>query len=202
MADLIDARGRPCPQPVLMTKAALDEGRRTFAVLVDNEGSAQNVSRFVTNAGCQVRIMREDGVFRIEVSRGGEEEAPVNTEDVPVTCGVPGARTRTLVIQTESLGHGSEELGRRLIAQFLSTLAVNETLPERIVLLNGGVKLACEGSEATAALRDLAARGVEIMACGTCLNHFDLHGRLTVGRPTNAYEVLNLFLQGDIVTWS
>ncbi|MDI6709551.1 MAG: sulfurtransferase-like selenium metabolism protein YedF [Bacillota bacterium] len=201
MGDVIDARGRPCPQPVLMTKAALDEGRTAFAVLVDNEGSAQNVSRFAANAGCQASIVPEDGVFRVEVSRNGGGSTPVHTGDVPITCNVPAARTRTLVIQTESLGQGSEELGRRLITQFLSTLAANETVPERVVLLNGGVKLACQGSESMAALRDLAARGVEILACGTCLNHFDLNGQLTVGRPTNAYEVLNLLLQGDVVTW-
>jgi len=202
MGDIIDARGRPCPQPVLMTKTALDEGRKAFTVLVDNEGSAQNVSRFATNAGCRATIVRENGVFRVQVSREGDGTSPVRTEDVPVTCNAPSARTRTLVIQTESLGQGAQELGRLLITQFLSTLAANETLPERIILLNAGVKLACEGSESTAALKDLAGRGVDILACGTCLNHFGLSGRLAVGRLTNAYEVLNLLLQGDVVTWS
>nr|MBP7516753.1 sulfurtransferase TusA family protein [Desulfobulbus sp.] len=38
----LDCLGLPCPQPVLRTKEALDQGARTVTVLVDNEASQQN----------------------------------------------------------------------------------------------------------------------------------------------------------------
>ena len=51
--------------------------------------------------------------------------------------------------------------------------------------MNAGVKLAVEGSESLANLRKLAERGVEVLACGTCLEFFQLTDALGVGRITN-----------------
>lgn len=93
------------------------------------------------------------------------------------------------------------ELGSKIMAQFLNTLAVSERRPEYIVLMNTGARLACTGSEMIEPLRDLQEKGVSILVCGTCLNYFDLNDKLEVGRPSNAYEVLNLMLDGGVMTW-
>lgn len=53
----VDARGRSCPEPVVLTKQALDKltkGRIT--VLVDAEVARENVSRYARNLGCSVEI--------------------------------------------------------------------------------------------------------------------------------------------------
>jgi intracellular sulfur oxidation DsrE/DsrF family protein len=62
--------------------------------------------------------------------------------------------------------------------------------------MNGGVRLAVEGSEALVNLRRLTDRGVEILACGTCLEFYQLKDALAVGRVTNMYEIAGLLLQG------
>ncbi len=49
----IDARGYSCPEPVLMTKRALEKGT-PLVVLVDNETPLENIRRFATNLGYQV----------------------------------------------------------------------------------------------------------------------------------------------------
>ncbi len=49
----IDARGYSCPEPVLMTKRALEQGR-PLVVLVDNETPLENIRRFAANLGYQV----------------------------------------------------------------------------------------------------------------------------------------------------
>lgn len=49
----IDARGYSCPEPVLMTKKALEQGT-PLTVLVDSETPLQNIRRFATNKGYQV----------------------------------------------------------------------------------------------------------------------------------------------------
>lgn len=49
----IDARGYSCPEPVLMTKRALDKGT-PVVVLVDSETPLQNIQRLATNLGYQV----------------------------------------------------------------------------------------------------------------------------------------------------
>jgi len=50
----VDARGLSCPEPVLLTKKALDKEKKAV-VLVDNTTALQNITRFATNAGYSVQ---------------------------------------------------------------------------------------------------------------------------------------------------
>ncbi|CAM2962823.1 sulfurtransferase TusA family protein [Hathewaya histolytica] len=52
----IDARGVSCPQPVLMTKKALESNPEGIDVIVDNMTARGNVERFMKNAGYKVTI--------------------------------------------------------------------------------------------------------------------------------------------------
>jgi selenium metabolism protein YedF len=74
---------------------------------------------------------------------------------------------------------------------FLQTLEQSEVHPQRIILINSGVKLACEGSEVLEDLQEFAARGVEILSCGTCLDYFGIKKKLMVGKVSNMYEIIN-----------
>lgn len=215
----IDARGKPCPQPVLLVKAAIDAGETAFTILVDNRAAVENVRRYGEKSGYNIKVEEQQGCWRLTGTRegapptagtsgapgpavaqtGAPASHPPTAPAVEVYCGT-GA-VRTLLIQTEALGRGDEELGRKLVKILLDTLAVNETRPETILLVNGGVKLACEGSPVLEALQDIAQKGVQILACGTCLNHFNLTHALKVGRPTNAYELLNTLLAGNVLVW-
>ena len=67
------------------------------------------------------------------------------------------------------MGSGNDELGGALMKAFVFALSQQETLPDTILCYNGGVKLTCEGSESLEDLKGMAARGVEILSCGTCL---------------------------------
>ncbi|HPO04237.1 MAG TPA: sulfurtransferase TusA family protein [Treponemataceae bacterium] len=53
---LIDARGRACPEPVLMTKRALDSNSQGIEVLVDNITARENIRRFADNLGYQIIV--------------------------------------------------------------------------------------------------------------------------------------------------
>ena len=64
-----------------------------------------------------------------------------------------------------------------------------DVLPETILLYNGGAFLSCEGSDNLEDLKTLEAQGVEILTCGTCLNHYGIGDRLRVGSVTNMYEI-------------
>ena len=88
-----------------------------------------------------------------------------------------------------TMGFGDEELGRLLLRSFLKTLGQLEEKPDAILFYNEGVKLCCEGSELLDTLRELEAAGIEIIACGTCLNWFELAPRLAVGRGTDMLEI-------------
>jgi selenium metabolism protein YedF len=88
------------------------------------------------------------------------------------------------------MGRGSEELGKKLLRGFLRTWLDSEQKPWRIIFINSGVRLTTLDGEAVEALELLAKRGVEILSCGTCLEHFRLGDSLRVGRITNMYEIV------------
>ncbi|MEW6448433.1 MAG: sulfurtransferase-like selenium metabolism protein YedF [Bacillota bacterium] len=203
----LDGRGKPCPQPVLLVKEAVDAGNAAFTILVDNRAAVENVTRFGQNNGYRITVEELQGCWRVIGTKAEKAEdtkakraGGVPASVAPLAAACPAA-VQTLVIQSQTIGRDDEELGRRLMKNLIETLAVNESRPRTVILMNAGVKFACEGSEVLEALRDLEGKGVRILACGTCLNHFDLNRALRVGQPTNAYEVLNLLLLGGVLVW-
>lgn len=66
----VDARGLSCPQPVLMTKKALDSLQgNSLEVIVDNATARENVTRFAVNAGCKVSVTEDDGDFCLTLTK-------------------------------------------------------------------------------------------------------------------------------------
>ncbi len=39
-------------------------------------------------------------------------------------------------------------------------------------------------------MKSLEAQGVEILTCGTCMNHYGLQDKLLVGGVTNMYSIV------------
>jgi selenium metabolism protein YedF len=106
---------------------------------------------------------------------------------------------RTILIQSEFLGRGSDELGELLMSRFLTVLVDSKVKPASLLFLNSGVKLAVEGSWALTHLRKLEEQGVAILACGTCLDFFELTDKLKVGKPTNMADTVDSLLNSDII---
>ncbi len=100
-------------------------------------------------------------------------------------------RETVVFVASERLGAGDDELGAALMLSALLALGKLEPLPARVLFMNGGVRLCGPGSKALPALRDLAARGVDLACCGTCLDWFELRETLAVGRPSNMAEILS-----------
>ena len=66
----VDARGRSCPEPVVMTKKALDayDGQEVV-VLVDTNVAKENVSRIARNLGFTVSVEEAAEDIRIRCSK-------------------------------------------------------------------------------------------------------------------------------------
>ena len=189
---LVDARGLECPQPVVKTKEALEQNPGAkIEVLVDNPGSSENVARFARHEGRQVESMREGGTHRIVISPGVSPPKRPEREqhEEPLSCARTG-KGLLLYIGADQMGRGSEELGKKLLRGFLRTWLDSEQKPWRIIFINSGVRITTLDGEAVEALELLAEKGVEILSCGTCLEHFRLRDSLRVGRITNMYEIV------------
>jgi selenium metabolism protein YedF len=108
-------------------------------------------------------------------------------------------KSKTILIQSEVLGRGDDEVGMMLMVNFLRLLGESQEKPASILFWNTGVRLVCEGSWALPHLKTLEERGVEILACRTCLDYFELADKLKVGRETNMLKTIHSLLSEDMV---
>ncbi|MFP3870526.1 MAG: sulfurtransferase-like selenium metabolism protein YedF [Syntrophobacteria bacterium] len=193
----IDCRGLACPGPVLKTKEIVDRGdTERVTVLVDNSAARENVARFLTRSGYQVDVVERDGLFEVM----GCSSEPMSYEIMVEEQEVPPEKLKIMVLLGNNrMGRGDDELGRKLINNFLATLKEMGEELWRLVLLNSGVKLAIEGSEVLTTLQDLENDGVHLLVCGTCLDHFGLLEQKRVGETTNMLDIVTAMQLADKV---
>ena len=103
-----------------------------------------------------------------------EEKAEKSTSDAG------GTKRLLLIVGSDVLGK-EEAIGKVLMKGFFETMKVYKELPNTIFFLNTGVKLTTVNEETVAILKELAAMGVLIFTCGTCLDYFKLASELKVG---------------------
>lgn len=192
-AIVVNALGEQCPIPVVKATRALREMRSpgTLEVHVDNEIAVQNLTRMAAGHKLEARARKlgeKEFVVTMEV-REPMGDAPL--EEPPMAACVPDARGSLVVaVDTAVMGRGSDELGKALMKGFLFAVSQLPELPETMLFYNGGAHLTCRGSDSLEDLKGLEAQGVEILTCGTCLNHYGLTEALAVGGVTNMYTIV------------
>ena len=198
---VLDARGLPCPQPVILVRKALAEGGfDMLEISVDDPASRENLLKFAAYAKCLVEELdAEGGLTRLRLTPPGTAAASILATPVPGPAPAAG-QGGVVLITADGIGQGDQDLARLLMRGFVYTLTESDPPAQRVILMNSGVKLAVEGSESLGHLRKLEDRGVEVLACGTCLEFFGLTQALAVGGITNMYEIAGHLLEGPTVT--
>ncbi|MBQ4419366.1 MAG: sulfurtransferase-like selenium metabolism protein YedF, partial [Synergistaceae bacterium] len=103
------------------------------------------------------------------------------------------------LIMGKTLGRGDDKLGGILIKGFFAGLARAEPAPESIILLNDGVKLALFDSSTCDHLKDLEARGTQILISGVCTSHFGITDSIGAGVIANIYEIVDVINKANKV---
>jgi selenium metabolism protein YedF len=197
---LIDARGKACPIPVMMTEEALSKVRDGIVeVIVDNEESALNVSGYAAQNGMFAETAKEGKDWKIKVVKGYSCKTGADP-GVESTGTAQKEKTLLLIIGTDSLGK-DEDLGRKLVKGFFDTMKVYRQLPHTMFFLNAGVKLTTVNDETVGVLKEIAAMGVEIFSCGTCLKHYNLEKELKVGYRGTTNHIVEGMQDFDKVVW-
>lgn len=185
----VNAMGDNCPIPVIKTKKAIAAltGPETIEVLVDNEIAVQNVTKMASGSGGKVTSEKlGDAEFKVTIEMEGAPAA----DEAEAVC-VPDARDNTVVVvSSDRMGSGNDELGKVLIKGFIFAVTQLDTLPKTMLFYNGGATLTTEDSDSLEDLKSLEAQGVEIMTCGTCLDYYGLKDKLAVGTVTNMYSIV------------
>lgn len=193
----IDCRGLACPGPVLQAKEAIEaKGVSSLKVLVDNEAAKVNVSRFLASQGFDVSVTPDGADFAVI---GKRKESADRCEICVPESANPEAKKILVMVTTDRMGHGDDELGKKLMVSYLNTLKEMGEELWRLVFVNNGVKLTIDGSEVLPVLKELDNQGVHILVCGTCLTYFDLLNRKQVGETTNMLDIVTSLQVADKV---
>lgn len=68
--ETLDARGRACPEPVLMTRGALSRDASGVVVRVDELCAKENIARFAQNAGYRLDSRSEGEEWTLTLTKG------------------------------------------------------------------------------------------------------------------------------------
>lgn len=217
----INAIGDTCPIPVVKTKKAIEKLEKpdTVETLVDNEIAVENLKKMASqmgfavsdsriNSGYSVKITVDD-IDKINDNKMSATNAKATSEakansiktgaDDMVSCNIKNSGEKVVVIKTEFMGDGDNELGKVLIKGFIYALSQQDELPQTMLFYNGGAKITSEGSESIEDLKALEEKGVKIFTCGTCLNYYGLTEKLCVGEVTNMYEITKKMTEASLI---
>lgn len=182
MDNIINCKGLNCPEPVINTKKYFDsisQGEGT--VIVDNEVAKNNIIKFAKNNNYLSEIVKmENELYYIKVVKEVENTKDKNSLNDGYT----------ILVTTDKLGEGSEELGKILMKSYFYAVSENDKLPTNIIFLNSGVFLTTEGSEVLDILEAMGKKGVAISSCGTCLDFYNLKDKLKLGEISNMYFIV------------
>lgn len=183
----VDGRGQLCPKPVIMTKKELDKlDEGTVTTIVDNEVAKENISKLAKGMGLEFKVENtKDEEYYIHINKWITEKI----REPELSHDIGTSKNYIVVFNSDQMGRGNEELGHILVKGLIYTIKETKPWPNSIIFYNGGVKLACEGSQALDDLKYMEEQGVEILSCGLCLDFYGIQDKLAVGQITNMYNI-------------
>ncbi|MWV46071.1 transcriptional regulator [Paenibacillus sp. HJL G12] len=109
-------------------------------------------------------------------------------------------QSKVIFLTTDSMGNGERELGTQILETFFTLLKQREQLPAAVFCANRGVLALTEQSLASVHLKELADRGVPVLACATCVDYYDVREKLTVGEISSMGYFMELAEKYEVMT--
>ena len=189
----VDVRGSLCPKPVIETKKVSDANPSAIiTTIVDNEVSRDNVAKFGKSRGYGVEVRQDGKDFYLTLTPNANPVTEVSCE--PLNYG-----NRIVLMTKDYLGEGSEELGHNLMKTFWVCMVEADVKPSTIYFINSSVKMVTNDSVHLDNIKKLADLGVEIAACGICLDYYGLKDQVGVGSITNMYAITDAIVGENLV---
>ncbi|MEG1620799.1 MAG: sulfurtransferase-like selenium metabolism protein YedF [Oscillospiraceae bacterium] len=178
---ILDAVGKQCPIPVIMSKKEVKEGTEQFNITVDNEFAVENLRNFALTVGYTTTSNNDGNNFVVHFNK---------VADATCECACcHEIKNWALFVGKDTIGDGEKELGTNLIRMFFYTLKEDADIPKYILFMNSGVFLATMDEQIVEHLKALEERGTEILICGTCLNFYKIQVEPQVGKISNMYDI-------------
>ncbi|QGT98726.1 Hypothetical protein SYNTR_0133 [Candidatus Syntrophocurvum alkaliphilum] len=188
----VDARGLSCPQPVVLTKKALeDSGTEEIITIVDNKIALENVTKYINSLNLTSEINEKSGEYYINILK----------EEFSATTDMDEISNTVILITSNVFGKGDDELGNILMKSYMYSLSQIANEIKCIIFMNSGVLLTTEGSDLIKNIEIMEDQGVEIISCGTCLDFYKLQDKLMVGNIGNMYTISEkMITAGKVIT--
>ena len=186
----VNAMGKLCPEPVIMTKAEIEKGISELTVSVDNDIAVSNVTRLLQGKGYTVELTRSPD------SQERKLTAKKSSSGEPVTA-KPRDELLAVLIAHDVLGGNDNELGEVLMKAFLGCISKLSRRPAVMAFMNEGVKLVLPESSACEYIKELEKAGTKILVCGTCTTHFNITDKVAVGTISNMFEIMEMVTGAD-----
>jgi intracellular sulfur oxidation DsrE/DsrF family protein len=111
-------------------------------------------------------------------------------------------KNKVILVSSDKLGEGDAGLGETVLETFFTLLKQREDLPHAIFCMNRGVFTLTDESFVSVHLKELSEKGVSIFACKTCVDHYHLEEKLTVGSISTMGHFIELSSQYEVLTIS
>ncbi|THB74949.1 MAG: sulfurtransferase-like selenium metabolism protein YedF [Desulfobulbaceae bacterium] len=193
MTHTIDASGLACPGPVLQVKNLFENSTvDEIAVLVSGESAKHSVTKFLSDNGFAVKSIPDGLGYKVHGIRSENETVSLTNEK--------GVRSKIIVlVSSDRLGRGDDELGKKLMVNYIKTLKEMGDELWQIIFVNSGVSMVVESSPVVEDLKQYVDLGITVLACGTCLEHFGLIDWKVVGESTNMLDIVTATQVADKV---
>lgn len=192
---IIDTRGKSCPEPLIATRRALKEAEKgePFEVLIDNQSSLDNISRFLKDNNTGFSVKGSDGQWIIIVLKGSVVSDAKQAEDY---CSKPVPHFTkgdfVIVFSSDVMGDGDRELGQLLVTNFIKAVKDLDILPDKMIFYNKGVTLGSIDSPVADHIMEIEKMGVGIFFCSTCVKFYSLEDKMKTGTLSNMFELAQI----------
>jgi intracellular sulfur oxidation DsrE/DsrF family protein len=111
-------------------------------------------------------------------------------------------KNKVILLASDQLGNGEKELGEGILETFFTVLKQKEELPVAIFCMNRGVFTLTEESLISLQLADLERKGVDVLACKTCVDYYRLNEKLVTGKVSGMAQFVELASEYEVITIS
>lgn len=203
----LDLRGLMCPEPVLRTKKILDQNPGiAVEVLVDSQINVMNLTRLANSLGMSLHSTENEGGYAVVItSKNDSQSDPLHNYKSPLpTTAAKGvtdlskaSSTSVVFIAKDTFGEGDRDFSVNLLNVFLQTILQAGHRPQAILLANTGVRLMDPDFSVRKVLDDFKEAGVEVFACGLCVEFYGLKEKIKPEQITNMYSISEYLFSAD-----
>ncbi|WP_071392842.1 DsrE family protein [Bacillus tuaregi] len=111
-------------------------------------------------------------------------------------------KNKVILLSSDQLGAGEKELGEGILETFFTVLKQQEELPVAVFCMNRGVYSLTGESFVSLQLKELEEKGVDILACKTCVDYYELGEKLVAGQISGMAQFVELASKYEVLTIS